>query len=149
MPKPPQMPGAPPIPGMPGMPQIPPVPGMPAAPMGAVHVQDLGKALIEGHEVDGKKFTMQPPQMPSPPGMPQMPGLPQAPTMPQAPGMPQAPKPPMVSEVWTSSKLQMPVLTKTTGEFGQQVCHCKCSDAVPPPTMFQIPPGYRMVKGER
>jgi hypothetical protein len=143
-----------PMPQMPSMPQfappgMPAVPGMPSPPVGQVHVQDLGKAMIEGHEVDGKKFTFQPPQTPQ---APQMPPMPQAPDMPASPGtpqppaMPQAPKPPVVSEVWTSSKLHMPVLTKTTGEFGEQVCHCKCTGAVPPPAMFQIPPGYKMVK---
>jgi len=55
--------------------------------------------------------------------------------------MPQAP---VVSEVWTSTSLKMPVLTKTAGSFGQQVCHCKCAGGEPHPSMFQIPPGYKI-----
>src|ERR1035438_7873140 len=82
------------VPLQPPAPQIPqlqnpqagtPPPGTP--PMPAVAVQDLGKSLIDGHPVDGKRYTVQPPAPP------------------QAPQVPPAPT---VSEVWTSTQLKMP-----------------------------------------
>lgn len=74
----PQMPG---VPGMPGMPQMP-----------ATQVQDLGKSVMHGLEVEGKRYTIQPPAIPHIPGMPQVPGMPKAPGTPSLPGMPAAPK---------------------------------------------------------
>jgi hypothetical protein len=166
------------------IPMKPPVPAgapptTPQAPAGAgqappMQVQDLGKSMIEGHEVEGKRFTMpSPPSPPMPsapqapqakmPGLPQvnMPGMPQAkipgappiPGMPPppsatAPGAPQPPKPPQappVAEVWTSVKLKVPVLTKVTLPTGEQTTYCKpTSTAEPHPSLFQIPPGYKI-----
>ena len=92
-------------------------------------VEDLGMGMVEGVEVMGKRYTMKPP------GVPKMPAMPQAPTMPQAPGapaIPAMPKPPampkvpsmqpLVTEIWSSTKLKMPVLTTVTGAFGQTTC---------------------------
>ncbi len=138
----PQMPPPPPVPG-----GAPPPPGMPAHSMPPMSVQDLGKGFIEGHEVEGKRYIMQPPQMPqiSKPALPQAPKPPGLPGAPKPPEMPQAPPAPTVSEVWTSTKLKMPVLTKTTGSFGERVEHCKCSELPHPnPALFQIPPGYKV-----
>lgn len=138
-PAPPAMPQAA-IPGMPGS-----VPQPPSLPPGTT-VKDLGKRLVEGHEVEGKQFTMPPlgmPAMPAPPAVPK----PQIPGMPQAPAVPQPPKPgpmPTVTEAWTSTQLQLPVLTRTTGSFGKQVCHCKnLSGMEPPASLFQVPPDYK------
>ena len=144
------------LPGIPAM-QMPPA-AMPQPPK----VEDLGKAFIDGHEVEGKKFTFQPPPPPQPPQAPQLPQKPQMPQMPQIsgmqkpalPGMPQPPQapappvpppPPTVTEVWTSTKLKLPVLTKTDGPFGQQMCQCKLSEMPPPPHLFQPPPDYKLV----
>jgi hypothetical protein len=52
----------------------------------------------------------------------------------------------MVAETWVSTKLQMPVLSRITGSFGQQMCHCKNTVAgEPSPTAFQVPPNYTQV----
>ena len=108
----------------------PPRPGMP--PPGAapppfqpppMHVQDLGKGVIDGHEVDGKRYIIQPP--PPPPPAPQM---------------------PTTADMWTSTKLRMPVMTQVTGPFGKQTSYHKiAATAEPHPAMFQIPPGYKPV----
>jgi len=135
---------------MPQGPQVTP-PGMPSFPNAPVppQVMELGKAVIDGHEVEGKQYTFQPPNLPKPPQLPQMPGLPKAPgapAMPQGPQAPQAPPMPTVAQVWTSIKTKLPVLTTITGPFGQQVCQCKTAPAPPPPpTTFQIPPDYKSV----
>jgi hypothetical protein len=112
----------------------------------------LGKGFIEGEEVEGKKYTVQLPQAPKPPAAPAPPSLkppaPGMPPMPQAPQPPQVPKPPqpetLTSEVWTSTKLHMPVLTKTAGSFGQQTNYYKYATGEPHPSVFQIPPGYKL-----
>jgi hypothetical protein len=145
-----------PIPQISQMPKIPQlgVPGMPGAPAPpAVQSVDLGKGFIEGHAVTGTQLTFHMPTMPPVPGMPKAPGMPQAPGAPQAPGMPQtpgAPKPPAmptVAEVWTSTSLHLPVLTKITGSFGQRTCYCKnAPTGEPHPSAFQIPPGYSLAK---
>ncbi len=86
-------------------------------------VEDLGKSMLDGLEVVGKRYTFEPPALPNAPALPQ---------------------PPVVSEVWTSTRLQLPVLTKTTGSFGEQIRRCKYTEsAAPPPTLFEIPEGYR------
>lgn len=148
--------------GVPQMPQMPAMPGLPGAPQPPpVHVQDLGKSVLQGQEVEGKRYTIQPPavpQMPQAPGMPktpQIPGMPQTPQipgmpkMPQAPGAPQAPpKPPMptTAEVWTSSKLQLPMATKINSSLGQQTSICqKATPGEPHPSVFEIPPGYKQL----
>ena len=142
-PQPPKPPEAA-IPGAPKPPDPPPLPGM--------TVKDLGKRLVEGHEVEGKQFTLPPPpKPPEPPAMPKLPEKPALPGMPKPPEMakPEAPKPPApptVTEVWTSTQLHIPVLTRITGPFGKQTCHCKnLSGAEPPPAHFEIPADYRKV----
>lgn len=117
----PQLPGGPAMPGMPGF----------ATPKPA-NIINLGKALIQGHEAEGMKYVFQPPAMPA---APQLPDVPQPP----GPGLSEL-------EVWTSTKLGLPVLTKTTGAFGMQMCHCKFTDiGEPAASLFQIPPEYKLV----
>ena len=150
------IPMSPAVPGSmaPGSPQVPAAQGQ--AP--SVKVEDLGKSMIEGHEVEGKRFTLPPFALPDKPALPQlkMPGVPQAgppsaPKPPGAPGMPSAPKlpklPPVpsVTEVWSSVKLKAPVLTKVTTSAGEQTTYCKpVSSDDPHPSVFQIPQGYKI-----
>jgi len=128
---------APPLtpPGMPGMPGAP----VPTSP--AMVVKDLGVKMVHGIEVHGRQITLPsltPPKPPAPPAVPGMPGAPGAPAIPKPPQVP------TIAEVWLSTKLQMPVLTRITGSFGQQMCHCKNTVAgEPPATAFQIPPNYK------
>jgi hypothetical protein len=119
----------------------------------SMQVQDLGKSIIEGHEVEGKRFSLPaqpPPPKPPLPGMPgvKMPGSAQAPKPPQASTPAQAPKvppPPNIAEVWTSIKLKTPVLTKVSTAVGEQTTYCKPTEtAEHPPSIFQIPPGYKV-----
>jgi len=139
---------------IPGSPQIPAAQGQ--AP--SVKVEDLGKSMIEGHEVEGKRFTLPPFTPPPKPAMPQLkmpgaaqaslPGAPKAPTAPGAPSPPPAPKlpsVPSVTEVWTSVKLKAPVLTKVTTSAGEQTTYCKpVSSQDPHPSVFQVPEGYKI-----
>jgi hypothetical protein len=153
-------PGAPPLPGALGAPSPPTPP--------SVHVQDLGKSMIDGHEVEGKRFTLPTAPAPPKPAMPvmpaanlhalkmaalkapglkipgvKMPGAPEAPKPPGAPAPPAAPKPPSVTEMWTSVKLKTPVLTKVTTPSGELTTYCKPTlTAEHPPSVFQIPSGY-------
>jgi len=133
-------------------PQIPAAQGQ-APP---VKVEDLGKSMIEGHEVEGKRFTLPPFTPPPKPDMPQvkMPGVPQA-AMPGAPKAPSgAPSPPQspklptipsVTEVWSSVKLKVPVLTKVTTAAGEQTTYCKpVSTDDPHASVFKIPQGYKI-----
>jgi hypothetical protein len=163
-PQPPQLPGMPHLPGMPNMPALPQQPNAPHPPV--MSATDLGKATIDGHPVEGKQYTLHMPTMPAMPkppsaqvpGMPQTPGMPQAPAMAQAPGMPGAPKAPAlpsaptppvptVSEVWSSKVTGMPVLSKTTGEFGTQTMSCQTAPVPEPhPSLFQAPPNYTLIK---
>jgi len=141
-------PGAPPPPGAPS------ATGAPAAPHPpSVQVQDLGKSMIDGHEVEGKRFTLPTPPTPPKPPLPampaakmpglKMPGAPEPPKPPAAPAAPSAPKPPSVTELWTSVKLKTPVLTKVTTPAGELTTYCKPTlTAEHPPSVFQIPPGY-------
>jgi hypothetical protein len=79
--------------------------------------------------------------------MPKMPVAPQSSKPPQPPKPPQLPKPPQptVTEVWTSVKLKMPVLTKVTSSVGEQTTYCKpTSTEEPHPSVFEIPPGYKL-----
>jgi hypothetical protein len=142
-----------PPPGSPG-PAPSAAPGAPAAPAApAVHVESLGKSMIEGHEVEGKRYTLPASPPASKPAMPamKMPGMPGAPQTPKAPGAPAAPAAPKlppkpsVTEVWTSVKLKTPVLTKTTTATGEQTTYCKPTETGEhPPSVFQIPPGYKI-----
>lgn len=133
------LPAAPPQLGMPPL-SVP----SPSAPLSApppMKVQDLGKSFIEGHEVDGKRYIIQPPAAAAPPALPQGP---------QKPGLPAMPAAPTTVDVWTSSKLGLPVMTQVTGPFGQQTCVCKTAPtAEPHPGLFQIPPGYTPVMPPR
>jgi hypothetical protein len=129
----------------------PQAPGEPAPPP-SLQVHDLGKSQIEGHEVEGKRYILAPP--PHTPPSPQSPQAPQMSKMPKpaqsaAPKPPQSPKPPQptVTEVWTSVKLKTPVLTKMTSPAGEQTTYCKpTSTEEPHPSLFQIPPGYKLRK---
>lgn len=147
-------------PGMPAMPQMPQMPGVvpPGLPTEvpkptATTVQDLGTRIIDGEMAEGRRVTMQPPQMPTMPQRPDVPGMaaaaamskiPQAPGLPGAPQMPQPPQAPTVGEIWTNTQLHLPVLTTVKGDFGQQTCKCK-NTAIPEPSpsLFQIPPDYK------
>jgi hypothetical protein len=134
--QPPQLPsGALPNAAMPALAMSPPT--------SPAKVEDLGKAMIEGHEVMGKRFTFQPPAAPQMPGMPQLPGMPRVPQVPGA----QLPKTALTtSEIWTSTTTQLPVLSRTRGSFGEQTCHCKFTQAGEPhPSLFQVPAGYKTV----
>ena len=73
--------------------------------------------------------------------MPKVPEAPQWLKPPQPPKPPQLPKPPQptVTEVWTSVKLKMPVLTKVTSSVGEQT-----ATEEPHPSVFEIPPGYKL-----
>ena len=109
---PPPMPAAP---GMPAMPQFAP-PGLPKPPQAPnIQMQDLGKSVLQGYEVEGKKLLV-PPQTPPPPTMPKPPGLqlpgapklPQAPALPklpQVPGMPKLPQPPAPPQTLQAPKV--------------------------------------------
>ena len=111
--------------------------------------------MIEGHEVEGKRFTL-PPFMPPPkpkvpplkmPAAPQasLPGVPKAPGAPSPPQAPRLPSVPSITEVWTSVKLKAPVLTKVTTSAGEQTTYCKpVSSEDPHPSVFQIPQGYKI-----
>ncbi|HTT19169.1 MAG TPA: hypothetical protein VMG82_09500 [Candidatus Sulfotelmatobacter sp.] len=121
-----------------------------------VRVEDLGKSLIEGHEVEGKRFTLPPFALPAKPEMPKMAGVPQtnpagaakapaSPGLPTPPQVPKLPPIPSVTEVWTSVKLKAPVLTKVTTSAGEQTTYCKpVSTDDPHPSVFQIPQGYKI-----
>lgn len=121
------------IPGMTTPPTLPATPAM--------AVKDLGTRMIAGHEVQGKQFTAPPLTPPKPPALPQIPGMPKAPELPPKPD-PKA----LVTEVWTSTQLHIPILTRITGPFGQQMCHCKNTVAGEPhPSAFQIPADYKQI----
>ena len=130
----------------------------------ALQVHDLGKALIEGVEVEGKRYIlaqeqkavskMQAQQMSSKQQSPQASQSPQAPNMPGMPAMPIPPNlqqlaklEPTVTEVWTSVKLGTAVLTKVKSSAGEQTTYCKpTSTEEPHPSVFEIPPGYKLKK---
>jgi hypothetical protein len=124
-----------------------------APPPPALQVQDLGKGMIEGHEVEGKRYVLPAAQKPPAPAlakMPQMPksaqvhGSPNSPALPKAPPLPKAAQP-TVTEVWISTKLKTPVLTKITSALGSQTTYCKpTSTQEPHSSMFEIPPGYKL-----
>jgi hypothetical protein len=121
-----------------------------APPPPAVQIQDLGKSMIEGHEVEGKRYVLPAAQKPSAPPMPQMPGSPKSPAvlkspaLPKSPPLPKSPQP-TVTEVWVSTQLKTPVLTKITSALGSQTTYCKpTSTQEPHPSMFEIPPGYKL-----
>ena len=104
-------------PPLPNLPRLPAVPGVPSAP----NVVALGKDFMEGLEVEGMRYVFQVLDPLSPPSITSW-------------------------EVWTSTKLQMPVLTRTVGSFGVRTCICKCTAAEPPVSMFQVPMGYTVIR---
>ena len=120
--QPPQMPQAPlPPVAMPSMPGFTP-------PAGPPNMEDLGKRVIDGIEAEGKRYLVP------------------LPTPPQLPNAPQTPQPPLITEVWTATRSKIPVLTKITGPFGEQLCKCRIvEDLEPDPQMFQIPADYKQV----
>jgi len=121
-------------PGMPGMPGL-----AAAAASPQMAVKDLGVRMVQGIEVHGHQITMPPLTPPKPPAPPPVPGMPGG-------AVPQPAQVPMIAETWVSTKLSMPVLTRITGSFGQSMCHCKNTvPGEPPPSAFQIPPGYKQV----
>lgn len=143
---------------MPQQPQPAALPGGPPGPVPtapSANFQDLGKKFIDGHEAEGKQYTLPPPKPFSPPAV-TPPGTPKPPALPTppAPGIaapaatpPAQPQLPRTVEVWTATKLHMPLLTKVTGSFGQQINRCKCgAPGEPPASKFQIPPGYKVVQ---
>ena len=108
-------------PSLPGMPAIAlPQFGLAMAGLpsmpGQPNIQQLGKMFIEGLEAEGLRYVF--------------------------------PVGGLISswEVWTSTKLQLPVLTRTIGSFGQKTCTCKCTPVQPPAAMFEIPPGYTVIQ---
>jgi hypothetical protein len=109
------------IPGLPAS-QIPAVPGftesvsLPSVPK----VVALGKTIVQGLEVEGVCHIFQ-----------ALDAL--------------TPRPIASWEVWTSTKLQMPVFTRTIGSFGVRTCVCKCSPVEPPASVFQIPTNYDVI----
>ncbi|HUI77730.1 MAG TPA: hypothetical protein VLY24_07425 [Bryobacteraceae bacterium] len=138
---PPTVPQAPAAPAAPGMPAAPAVPGMPAMP------KIPGAPALPGMPAAGT-----PPGMPAKPAVPGMPaapaapGAPGAPAAPAIPGMPPVPKAPTVAEVWTSTKMHIPMLTKTSGPLAQTTSQChNAIPGEPHPSLFQIPAGYKMI----
>jgi hypothetical protein len=119
-PAPPKMPGMPTAPQVPGVPKFPQMPGTPKAPQAA--------------------------QMPGAPTPPKTPGPPGTPATPQTPVIPKPPAPTTV-ETWTSTKLHLPMFTKTQGPSGQmtQACH-SAVPGEPHPAAFQIPPDYKVIQ---
>lgn len=149
----------------PAVPSAPPSQNSPASGASAQHpalqVHDLGKALIEGIEVEGKRYTLAQEQKAATKlQAQQMSSKPQAPPTPQAPNMPGMPAlaippnlqqvaklEPTITEVWTSVKLGTAVLTKVKSSAGEQTTYCKpTSTDEPHPSLFEIPPGYKLKK---
>ena len=51
-----------------------------------------------------------------------------------------------IAEIWTNSKLLLPVLSTFSGGFGQQICRCSnTSFGEPDPSQFLAPPNYRTI----
>ena len=114
----------------PGVPTI----GAPSftPPQAPINVQDLGKRMMNGHEVEGKLYTFAPPQMPAAPNAPGMPSI-------------SAPQPQQL-EVWNSPKFQLPLASRLTGDMGKQTTIAKqVTPCQPPASAFQIPHDYKVV----
>ena len=126
------------------------------APHPALQVHDLGKAMIEGLEVEGKRYILTPLHAPKAPSNAQAATKPQVPQAPSMPGMPALGTPPIppelklaptVTEVWTSVKLKTAVLTKVNSPAGELTTYCKpTSTEEPHPSLFEIPSGYKLKK---
>ena len=146
----------PPVPAAPSPSQNPQASGA-AAQHPALQVHDLGEALIEGLEVEGKRYILKQEQQaaakaqaqptPSKPQS-QAPNMPGMPTLPIPPNLQQLAKlEPTITEVWTSVKLGTAVLTKVKSSAGEQTTYCKpTSTDEPHRSMFEIPPGYKLKK---
>jgi len=103
---------------VPGIPGLPAAPGLPPEP----NVIALGKAVVDGLELEGVRHVFAAIDAILPP--------------------------PITSwETWVSTKLQMPVFTRTIGSFGVRTCICKCTPVEPPASAFQIPEGYSVIRG--
>ena len=115
---------APPLPALPGVPQTPQFPGFTVPPIPSespgVTMVNLGKATVEGLEAEGVRYLFQAVDPLRPPAISSW-------------------------EVWTSTLLQLPVMTKTIGSFGQRINVCKCVAMQPPDSLFQ---GYTVVPFE-
>ena len=108
--------GAPVLAGVAGLLAVPGLPVPPGLP-GVPAMVALGMDIINGLEVEGMRYVF------------------------QALGSP------ITSwEVWTSTKLKMPVLTRTIGSFGVRTCICKCTPVEPPASTFQVPSTYTVVR---
>jgi hypothetical protein len=134
-------------PGMPGIPGV-----SAAAKPPEMVVKDLGVKMVQGVEAQGHQITMppltppKPPAVPAVPKVPPVPGIAGAPAVPAVPAVPKPPEVPMIAENWVSTKLGMPVLSRITGSFGQQICQCKNTVAgEPPASAFQVPADYKKV----
>ncbi len=107
------------IPALPGIsiPGIPGIPGLPAIPSlpAAPNVIALGAAFINGLELEGVRHVFG--------------ALDSIASW----------------EEWISTKLQMPVFTKTVGSFGVRTCICKCVPVEPPASTFQVPTNYTVI----
>jgi len=129
-PKAPAAPGAKGLPGFKGpkLAALPKVPGLPKLP--GMQPPGPGKPPTAG---------LAPPGVATPAaGKPPAPGAP-------APGAPHGKV--QTLEVWTHTKLKIPVLTKANGMPGLQSSVCKdAKGGEPPASLFQIPPGYKLVK---
>jgi hypothetical protein len=137
---------------------MPPVPSAPSqsqdsqaagagAQRPALQVHDLGKAMIEGVEVEGKRYILTPPQAPKVPSNAQAATKSQAPALGSLPIPSQLKLAPTVTEVWTSVKLGTAVLTKVNSPAGELTTYCKpTSTEEPHPSLFEIPPGYKLKK---
>lgn len=103
------------------------LPGVPSftPPQLPLNVQELGKRLMNGIEVEGKLFKFAPPALP---------------------GMPQPPSVPHLVEVWTSPQFQLPLASRITGELGMMMTFAKkVNPCQPPAASFQIPAGYKLL----
>jgi hypothetical protein len=119
----------------------------PGAQHPALQVHDLGKAMIEGVEVEGKRYILTPVQAPKAPSNAQAVTKSQAPALGSLPIPPQLKLAPTVTEVWTSVKLGTAVLTKVNSPAGELTTYCKpTSTEEPHPSLFEIPPGYKLKK---
>jgi hypothetical protein len=104
------------IPSLPGV-AIPSIPGLPGIPglPPEPNLIALGIAFVDGLEVEGMRYVF------------------------EALGAIGS------WEQWISTKLQLPVFTKTVGSFGVRTCICKCVPLEPPAATFQIPTNYTVI----
>jgi hypothetical protein len=111
------------FPSVPGMPITPgiPMPAIPSAPN--VNIVELGKSVIEGLEAEGLRYVFQALDPLRPPSIASW-------------------------EIWLSTELQLPIITKIVGAFGERTNVCKCTAAAVPDSLFQIPPGYNVIPAE-